>query len=93
MKILIFALSGIGDALMFTPSIKLLRESYPDAQIDALCMFGGVRDIYKRNENLNNILYYNFMKEGAAKSLLYLLKLRGQYDLSINVYPANRKEY
>ncbi|MGE5679433.1 MAG: glycosyltransferase family 9 protein [Bacillota bacterium] len=93
MKILIFALSGIGDALMFTPSIKMLRKAYPDAQIDALCMFGGVRDIYNRNENLNNVLFYNFMKEGAFKSLFFLLKLRGKYDLTVNVYPANRKEY
>ncbi|MGE5498129.1 MAG: glycosyltransferase family 9 protein, partial [Syntrophothermus sp.] len=93
MKILIFALSGIGDAIMFTPSIKILRKIYPDAVIDALCMFGGVRDIYSRNKDLDNVLYYNFMKEGAAKSLSYLLKLRGKYDASINVYPANRKEY
>jgi len=39
MKILILALSGIGDALMFTPALKLLRQSLPSAQIDALIMF------------------------------------------------------
>ena len=39
MKILILALSGIGDALMFTPALKLLRQSLPSAQIDALVMF------------------------------------------------------
>jgi heptosyltransferase-2 len=93
MRILILALSGIGDALMFTPALKLLRNAYPDAQIDALVMFKGVKDIYSRNGNLNNVLYYNFMKEGAVKSLFYLLKLRGKYDAAINVYPSNRKEY
>ncbi|MEI7811613.1 MAG: glycosyltransferase family 9 protein [Ignavibacteria bacterium] len=93
MRILIFALSGIGDALMFTPSIKALRQTYPDAQIDALVMFGGVRDIYERNPHLSQTLYYDFMKQGALNSLIYLLKLRGKYDASINVYPANRKEY
>ncbi|MCU7526099.1 MAG: glycosyltransferase family 9 protein [Ignavibacteria bacterium] len=93
MKILIFALSGIGDALMFTPSIKFLREAYPDAQIDALVMFSGVRDIYKRNKYLNNVHYFDFLKEGAVKSFFYLLKFRGKYDVSINVYPSNRKEY
>lgn len=93
MKILIFALSGIGDALMFTPSLKFLRETYPDAEIDALVMFSGVRDIYKRNKYLNNVYYFDFLKEGAVRSFYYLLKFRGKYDVSFNVYPSNRKEY
>ncbi|HEX2866151.1 MAG TPA: glycosyltransferase family 9 protein [Ignavibacteriales bacterium] len=93
MKILIFALSGIGDALMFTPSLKFLRETYPDARIDALVMFSGVRDIYKRNKYLNNVYYFDFLKEGAVKSFFYLLKFRWKYDVSFNVYPSNRKEY
>ena len=93
MKILILALSGIGDALMFTPSIELLRKSLPDAQIDAMAMFKGVKDMYDRNPDLNNTYYYNFMNEGAVKSFLYLLKFRNKYDVTINVYPANRKEY
>jgi heptosyltransferase-2 len=93
MKILIIALSGIGDALMFTPALKLLRESKPDAQIDVLVMFGGAAGIFKRNPNVNNILHFNFLDEGAAKSLNYISKIRRTYDASINVYPSNRKEY
>jgi len=93
LKILILALSGIGDALMFTPAIKLLRRELPDAQIDALVMFKGVKDIYERNPGLSNVLFFEFMKEGAVKSLGYVLSLRGKYDASVNVYPANRREY
>jgi len=92
-KILIIALSGLGDALMFTPALKLLRKQLPDAQIDALVMFKGVKDIYERNPSINNIHYFNFIDEGAFASLKYLLKLRGKYNFSINVYPSNRKEY
>jgi len=47
MKILIIALSGIGDALMFTPALRLLRSQLPDAQIDMLVMIKGAKDIYK----------------------------------------------
>jgi len=93
MKILVIALSGIGDALMFTPALNLLRKSYPDAQIDALVMFGGVKDIYERNSNINKVYHFNFLKEGALKSFFYLLKFFKIYDISINVYPSNRKEY
>ncbi|MEO8398283.1 MAG: glycosyltransferase family 9 protein, partial [Ignavibacteriaceae bacterium] len=92
-KILIIALSGLGDALMFTPALKLLKSKLPDAQIDALVMFKGVKDIYERNQNLSNINYFDFIEEGFPKSLKYLLKLRNKYDYSINVYPSNRKEY
>jgi heptosyltransferase-2 len=93
MKILILALSGIGDALMFTPALKLLRKALPTAQIDALVMFNGTKEIYKSNSNFNSIIYFDFLKEGALNSLNFVLGLRKKYDATINVYPSNRKEY
>jgi len=93
MKILVIALSGIGDALIFTPALNLLRKNYPTAKIDALVMYKGAKDIYDRNKNLNKIIYFNFLKEGFLKSLSFVLGLRGKYDTTINVYPSNRKEY
>ena len=93
MKILILALSGIGDALMFTPALKLLRQSLPTSQIDALVMYKGTKEIYENNPNLNNVIHFDFIKEGAIASLKFVLGLRKTYDSSINVYPSNRKEY
>lgn len=93
MKILILALSGIGDALMFSPSLKLLRKSIPSAQIDMLVMFKGAKDIYLNNPHLSNLIHFDFLKEGIYKSLRFVLSMRKQYDVTINVYPSNRKEY
>ncbi len=93
MNILIIALSGIGDALIFTPALNLLRKSLPDAQIDVLTMIKAVQDIYSRNPNINNVYYFNFLKEGSLKSINYIFGIRGKYDATINVYPSNRKEY
>ncbi|NWG27566.1 MAG: glycosyltransferase family 9 protein [Ignavibacteriaceae bacterium] len=93
MKILIIALSGIGDALMFTPALKLLGKYLPGAEIDALVMYKGAKEIYSSNPNLNKVIYFNFLEEGAFKSLKFLIHLRKKYDASINVYPSNRKEY
>ncbi|HSD63876.1 MAG TPA: glycosyltransferase family 9 protein [Ignavibacteriaceae bacterium] len=93
MKILILALSGIGDALMFTPALELMRNELPDAQIDALVMYKGVREMYDRNPDFNNIFYFDFLKEGIVNSFKYVSGLRHKYDASINVYPSNRKEY
>ena len=93
MKILVITLSGIGDALMFTPALRLLRDSVPNAEIDALVMYKGAKEIFESNPNFNKIFHFNFLEEGALKSLKFLFQLRKRYDASINVYPANRKEY
>ena len=93
MKILVNALSGIGDALMFTPSLKLLKKAYPDSEIHALVMFGAVKDFYERNPNISKVFYFDFLSAGFLKSLKLIFSFRGKYDVSINVYPSNRKEY
>jgi len=93
MKILILALSGIGDALMFTPALKLLKTKLPEAQIDALVMFEGAGEIFSSNPNINRVYHFNFLKKGKLDSLKYVLSFRGKYDVTINVYPSNRREY
>ncbi len=93
MKILILALSGIGDALMFTPALKLLRQSLPSAEINALVMFKGTKEIYETNLNFNKVIHFDFLKEGTLNSFKFVLSLRKKYDATINVYPSNRKEY
>jgi heptosyltransferase II len=93
MKILIIALSGIGDALMFTPALKLLRAHLPDAKIDALVMFEAAKEIFSINNHINRVHHFNFLDESKLNSLKFVLSLRGKYDATINVYPSNRKEY
>lgn len=93
MKILVIALSGIGDALMFTPSLKKLNEDFPSAKIDILAMYKGVKDIFEKLPGVNNVLFHDFMKASKLNSLRFVLSLRKKYDVSINVYPSNRKEY
>jgi lipopolysaccharide heptosyltransferase II len=94
-KILLIALSGAGDVLMATPLIHELRRNYPKAQIDVLVQQGQVtQDILKNNHDLNNVIWFHFMKEGTPKSLLFCHKLRKKrYDLSITLYPQARYHY
>jgi len=93
MKILILALSGIGDALMFTPAMQLLRSKLPDAEIDAMVMYKGVKEIYERTNLFDTVHYFDFLSAPKFSSFQFVLKFRGRYEASINVYPSNRKEY
>jgi heptosyltransferase-2 len=94
LKILINALSGNGDALMFSPALRLLKEKLPESQIDMLVMFNSVKEMYEQNPFLSNIYYINFLKQSKLKSLNEVRRLKkNEYDYSINVYPANRLEY
>ncbi|MCX7985117.1 MAG: glycosyltransferase family 9 protein [Bacteroidetes bacterium] len=92
-SILIVALSGIGDALMFSPALRLLRESLPDARIDMLCMYKGAEELYSRNPDISHVLYWDFLHFPIRRTLKFLIGLRGQYDVTISVYPQNRWQY
>ncbi|PKL82759.1 MAG: glycosyltransferase family 9 protein [Ignavibacteriae bacterium HGW-Ignavibacteriae-3] len=93
MKILVIALSGIGDALMFTPALQKLREELPSAEIDALVMYKGVKDIYTGLPQFSNVIYFDFVGRPVPESIKFVLSLRNKYDATISVYPSNRKEY
>lgn len=93
MKILVNVLSGIGDALMFTPALVKLKEICPDSQIDALVMYKGVKDIYENLPEVSQIHYWDFLNKSKINSLIFVLRLRNKYDVTINAYPSNRREY
>ena len=94
MKILVNALSGNGDALMFSPALRILKEKNPSSGIDMLVMFKSVQQMYEKNPFLDNIYFIDFLKQSKLKSLKEVLKLRkNKYDYTINIYPSNRLEY
>ncbi|MCS7177316.1 MAG: glycosyltransferase family 9 protein [Candidatus Kapabacteria bacterium] len=94
MRMLVFALSGIGDALMFTPALRLFRQHFLEAEVDVVAMFTGVRELYERNPDTNRVYFWDFLQEPLWRSLGFLRKLRQQrYDIALSVYPSNRWEY
>ena len=94
MKILVNALSGNGDALMFSPALRLLKESLPGSRIDMLVMFKSVAEMYYSNPYVDRIYFIDFLNQNKLKSLAELRVLRkNKYHYSINIYPSNRFEY
>jgi heptosyltransferase-2 len=92
-RILILALSGIGDALMCTPALRILKESFPENHFDVLTMFKGIADIFSTNPDISKVLFWNFLKESPFKTLNFLFSLRGTYSHTITGFPANRFHY
>ena len=93
-RILVISLAGIGDTLIATPFLHELRANFPDATIDAFVLWAGSKDLLEGNPHLNAIHQKNLIKEGAIKSLPFLLELRRRrYDISINVHTMGRIHY
>jgi heptosyltransferase-2 len=93
-RIIVFCLPGIGDTVLFTPSLSLLRQMFPQAHITAVTMFRGTEHILSTNPDLNEVRHFDFFNAPAWESLRYLWRLRCEkYDLSIMSFPSNRLEY
>lgn len=94
-RILFISLAGAGDTLLATPLISEVRRHAPAARIDVLTMQGAApREVLAHNPAVDEVLSFNFLAAGRARSLLYCLRLRRRkYDLSFTVMPQNRLEY
>src|SRR5712672_3537423 len=94
MKILVISLAGIGDTLLATPLIHLLREQCPEAVIDLLAMYPGSAELLAGNPRINRIHQHNFIKERWLSNFSFLSSLRRErYDVSINVHPQGKIAY
>lgn len=94
MKILVIALSGIGDTLITTPLLRELRANFPGAQLDVLVMYPGARDLLEGNPNVNRVYQKNLIKDGVLNSLPFLQQLRREhYDISLNAHTQGRLAY
>ena len=75
-RILIVELKFIGDIIVTTPTIKALKQKFPEANMDILVP-ESMKDVLYGNPNINEILPfdYNFKK--------WTKELRGKYDLAV----------
>jgi len=79
---------------MATPLIHELRANFRGAEIDALVMTPGSRDVLAGNPHLNQVHQKYLIKAGPAASLKFLFGLRRhRYDVSLNTHPQSRAVY
>jgi heptosyltransferase-2 len=93
-KILIIALPGIGDALLATPMIELLRRAKPQAELHVLVMFKATKEMFEADPFVDKVHYYDLIGGSKLSAIKAVLALRREaFDISINIYPQNRREY
>ena len=85
MKFLLIQLRRIGDVLMTSPSIRLLHESFTDADVTFLTESPSDQ-VLNENPNLKEILLYR-KPESILETLRYFLNLRSRkFDCVIDFY-------
>jgi len=94
MKILLIAMSGIGDTLIATPLLHEVRANFPEAQIDVLVMWAGAKGLLEGNPYADHVWQKNMINDGVLRTLPYLFHLRRQhYDISLNAHTQGRLAY
>lgn len=91
-RVLILPLYGIGDVLMSTPAIRNLKEQL-DVEITYLHMFRTTRDILLNNPYIKENIHFPFLKSNKLAIMRFMMQFRGKYDIAINFYPSNRRDY
>ncbi len=89
-RILVFAYHGLGNFIMYTPALKLLRQAYPNARIDLQVGNNtGCEEVLAGAGLFDNI--YNLpYKAGARVWIDRLKEIRATgYDLTINEFHSH----
>jgi heptosyltransferase-2 len=93
-SVLCLCLSGIGDALTFTPFVHALHAARPACAIDVLVMFKSAAALYQTNTAVRAVHFVDFLGQPALRSLSAMLAVRRRgYDAVVAALPANRWEY
>ena len=85
-NILVNALVNLGDVILTTSAIKLLKKAYPDARITLLCK-GVVRQAVENNPVIDEVIVFDYKaKKNSLGKMLDMVKLiKGKhFDLSIS---------
>lgn len=87
-------LSGVGDALTFTPFLRMLKAARPDLRIEVLVMFRASQQMMENNPDVSAVHFIDFIEGNRLQSLREVFRLRRNgYDATIAACPANRAEY
>jgi len=90
-KILIIRLSSMGDIILSSPLIRILRAAYPKVQIDFLVK-SEYADLIRFNPHLSTIIELKSLEDDELKLLKKSL-YRTRYDIIFDIHNSLRSRY
>ncbi len=85
-NVLVIELLYIGDIIVITPTIRALKQKFPDAKIDVM-LRPSMKEGLTENPNINKIITCD--KQDFEKEFDSLVnKLKGKYDLAVLLHPG-----
>jgi len=88
--ILIANIRLIGDVILTTPLIGLLKEAYPHAEIDFL-VNRGTGEFLEEDPRVRTVIYHDGDETGSVRAEKgYLRRIFRRYDLAINMNASDR---
>ncbi len=88
-RILVISGQGIGDILLFTPALYLLRKNFPEAKISVL-ITKKCKDIILGNPNVDDLILFDYQeRSNLLYAIFFIFSIRRKkFDLSICAYPS-----
>src|SRR5208337_4240649 len=90
-NILIIRFSSLGDIVLASPLIRIVREKFPTAQIDFLTKSAYV-DVLKFNPHLSSVIELKTSDRGELTTLSKSLR-NERYDLVLDIHNSLRSRY
>ncbi len=93
-KIVVTPLMGMGDTLMTTPALELIKKNRPNCEITFFTFSRVTREILLNNPHIDRLWYYPIKAIQIVQATFHVLThFSFRFDTSINFYPSNRIQY
>lgn len=84
-KILIISPGGIGDLIMLTPALQILKNNFSDSAIDVFIGYTPIAgEVLRGSDIISKIFAFDFKKSNLLDKIRFIFKLRKEkYDISV----------
>jgi len=92
MRVIVFCLSGMGNTVLFTPTLRALRKSYPKAHVTLLVAKAVFAEPVNGSGLVDEVLVFSGQSVFGKIGLLWKLRM-AKYDYSVTAFPSNRWQH
>ncbi len=95
MKILVSYLTGIGNTILFLPTLRAIQQQLREAVVDVMVRHQASKEILERVGCCRRILVFHpALHRNVMQRIAFLRMLRQErYDVNLTAFPSNRAEF